>query len=98
MSDGGELEGRWASDPSGRHDYRYWDGSEWTGHVVDGGLLPTAPPAPHQGAQPPPSWFQPSGASGTGIPVDDVFGRTGGYAAEAGFSTGSEPEERDWAP
>lgn len=28
---------RWAPDPSGRHEYRYWDGNEWTGDVSDGG-------------------------------------------------------------
>jgi len=26
----------WLSDPTGRHERRYWDGSRWTAHVVDG--------------------------------------------------------------
>jgi hypothetical protein len=25
----------WFLDPSGRHEYRFWDGSTWTGHVSD---------------------------------------------------------------
>jgi FtsH-binding integral membrane protein len=27
----------WAADPSGRHEYRYWDGARWTDHVADQG-------------------------------------------------------------
>jgi hypothetical protein len=26
----------WKSDPTGRHERRYWDGNDWTEHVVDG--------------------------------------------------------------
>jgi hypothetical protein len=28
----------WHPDPTARHDYRYWDGWEWTDDVADGGL------------------------------------------------------------
>ncbi|HEV3282399.1 MAG TPA: DUF2510 domain-containing protein [Acidimicrobiales bacterium] len=35
----------WFRDPTGRHELRYWSGSEWTDHVVDGGV-PAADPAP----------------------------------------------------
>ena len=27
----------WEFDPTGRHQYRYWDGASWTSHVADGG-------------------------------------------------------------
>jgi hypothetical protein len=27
----------WASDPSGRHEFRYWDGADWTDYVSDRG-------------------------------------------------------------
>lgn len=27
----------WYPDPLGRHEYRYWDGAAWTGHVADAG-------------------------------------------------------------
>jgi uncharacterized RDD family membrane protein YckC len=40
---------RWAADPLGRHQYRYWDGAQWTDHVADDGVVghdPVAPPSP----------------------------------------------------
>jgi uncharacterized protein DUF2510/fibronectin type III domain protein len=42
----------WYADPSGRHEIRYWDGTAWTVHVADKGVVaidtgePTAPPLP----------------------------------------------------
>ncbi len=49
MDDQGEpTAGQWANDPSGRHRFRWWDGSEWTGHVFDG----EAPPSRAPGATP----------------------------------------------
>jgi uncharacterized RDD family membrane protein YckC len=35
---------RWAPDPLGRHHYRYWDGTQWTEHVADNGVVSTDPP------------------------------------------------------
>jgi uncharacterized protein DUF2510 len=43
----------WYADPSGRHQFRWWDGARWTAHVGDDGepsfddgvLLPPAPPS-----------------------------------------------------
>ncbi len=29
---------QWAPDPTGRHQYRWWDGREWTPHVADNGV------------------------------------------------------------
>jgi hypothetical protein len=34
----------WLIDPSGRHEKRFWSGSEWTEHVSDGGVPGTDPP------------------------------------------------------
>ncbi len=34
----------WLTDPSGRHEQRYWSGSEWTEHVSDGGVPSSDPP------------------------------------------------------
>jgi Protein of unknown function (DUF2510)/Fibronectin type III domain len=31
----------WYADPAGRHEYRYWDGTDWTAHVSDGGITAT---------------------------------------------------------
>jgi Protein of unknown function (DUF2510) len=40
----------WLIDPSGRHEKRYWSGSEWTEHVTDGGV-PGIDPPPASGGQ-----------------------------------------------
>ena len=46
------AEAGWIADPTGRHEYRYWDGSAWTDNVSDGGVsavdpMPVEPePAP----------------------------------------------------
>ena len=29
----------WFTDPTGRHEHRYWDGSAWTEHVASGGVV-----------------------------------------------------------
>jgi hypothetical protein len=33
----------WASDPTGRHELRYFDGTSWTSHVSDAGVQATDP-------------------------------------------------------
>ena len=33
----------WLSDPTGRHDHRYWDGTQWTDHVADAGVAASDP-------------------------------------------------------
>ena len=33
----------WASDPTGRHQFRYWDGNAWTANVSDNGNVTTDP-------------------------------------------------------
>jgi hypothetical protein len=47
----------WKSDPTGRHDHRYWDGSAWTEHVSDAGVAATDPydGAPEPAAPPVPT-------------------------------------------
>jgi len=35
--------GEWRGDPSGRHQHRYWDGSDWTEHVADEGVASIDP-------------------------------------------------------
>jgi len=32
------MAARWMNDPTGRHQYRYWDGSQWTENVYDAGV------------------------------------------------------------
>lgn len=33
----------WHPDPTGRHQFRYWDGSTWTEHVANNGMTATDP-------------------------------------------------------
>ena len=33
----------WQPDPSGRHQYRWWDGDRWTHHVADDGVANSDP-------------------------------------------------------
>jgi hypothetical protein len=40
------IEASWLSDPSGRHELRYWDGEQWTDHVADDGTQGSAPFVP----------------------------------------------------
>jgi hypothetical protein len=35
----------WHPDPRGRHELRYWDGTQWTDHVADDGAMSTDPVA-----------------------------------------------------
>jgi hypothetical protein len=35
----------WYSDPAARHEQRYWDGTRWTGHILDSGLAGEDPAA-----------------------------------------------------
>jgi hypothetical protein len=39
----------WLIDPTGRHEQRYWSGSEWTDHVTDRGVPGTDPLPPSTG-------------------------------------------------
>ena len=34
---------RWAEDPMGRHEWRWWSGAGWTDHVADDGVAATDP-------------------------------------------------------
>jgi hypothetical protein len=38
----------WMTDPSGKHDERYWSGTEWTEHVMNDGT-PANDPLPNRG-------------------------------------------------
>ena len=51
-----EPQARWYPDPTGRHQLRYWDGSQWTEHVATAGVPstdpPTMPPGPRATVRP----------------------------------------------
>ena len=73
--------GRWAADPAGRHELRWWDGDQWTSHVADGGTTsvdplpaqaepqaasdPDAAAPPDDGFAPPDDWEERKAAART---------------------------------
>ncbi|HEV7865176.1 MAG TPA: phospholipid scramblase-related protein [Acidimicrobiia bacterium] len=70
----------WYPDPSGRHEHRYWDGSQWTEHVSSHGRQSTDPDPT---SQPPPTVARPTekivrdvakaGATGVGSGGGTIF-------------------------
>jgi len=71
----------WQPDPSGRHEYRYWDGTEWTDDVSDAGAT---------SVDPLPGLTPPGGASPSGDPTA-VIDPTQGYAPTAAYGTPTPP-------
>jgi uncharacterized RDD family membrane protein YckC len=89
---------RWAPDPLSRHQYRYWDGSQWTEHVSDDGVVATDPPiaspapsfeerAPEDAGYAAPTGLEPAPIAGSG------FGAThlGAPVAGTGAASWSQP-------
>ena len=82
-----ENPARWAADPLGRHQYRYWDGTQWTEHVSDDGMVATDPPVP----DPAPTTSAPAPAST--FPTDpSPDPGAAGYAAPTASSAAGSPE------
>jgi hypothetical protein len=67
----------WYSDPAQRHQFRYWDGSEWTAHVSTGGVTSVDPAGPGP-AQP---GLAAAGTPGAGTPVPPGAGAADGPQA-----------------
>lgn len=66
----------WHPDPTGQHESRYWDGSQWTEHVAGQG--PQPPPVAAPPPEPPPApAAAPPAAAADGI-ADDAAGNRGG--------------------
>jgi Septum formation/Protein of unknown function (DUF2510) len=86
----------WNPDPSGRHEYRYWDGTNWTDDVSDNGVTSIDPLAAAGGPgypteQAPTAPFEPTQAYGQG-PAAPGYGEPsppGGAYPPAG--TGAYP-------
>lgn len=91
----------WNPDPTGRHEYRYWDGTTWTDDVSDNGVTTVDPidagaPADPTLAQGAPQFGQQPGAQQPGgyppQPGYDPYGSSGAVPpaqpAKSGPSTG----------
>lgn len=85
------MSGEWRPDPGGRHQFRWWDGSQWTDSVADGGEITTdpmpAPPAPVASA-PPASTPAPAAPSGPSSISGDLL--DGRYAESEGQSVANQ--------
>jgi hypothetical protein len=79
-----QQESGWFADPTGRHMYRYWDGSRWSSQVSDGGTAGVDPDALDEAAAatPPAPGTQAPGPQATTAadrpPVHEVSQRSGG--------------------
>lgn len=81
----------WNPDPTGRHEYRYWDGSTWTDDVSDGGVTSVDPVsgAAAPGAEPtapfePTQPYAPQAGPPTGPPTGGFGPGTGAYGPQPG--------------
>ena len=80
MNDAPPNPPRWAPDPLGRHEYRYWDGGQWTEHVSDDGMVAVDPPiaaAPGASSTPAPN------------PASSAYATSQAPAYPASYPTGS---------
>lgn len=97
----------WNPDPTGRHEYRYWDGDDWTDDVSDDGVTavdpldvaappggePTAPFDPTQ-QYTPPGQADPYGAPSGGYapqPGPQDYGQPPGIGGPGGYGSGPMP-------
>ncbi|MGI9602010.1 MAG: DUF2510 domain-containing protein [Acidimicrobiales bacterium] len=83
----GGTEAGWHNDPMGRHESRYWNGTEWTEHVSNAGVQgvdPIEPAVPAQTAEHPATPTQPAPTDPT-QPIVPVAG------ADAGQPVAGEP-------
>ena len=79
-----ENPARWAPDPVGRHQYRYWDGAQWTEHVSDDGMVTADPPV----VSPPP-------VSSSALPAEPVPGTGAASWGQAPATWGQAPATYD---
>ena len=74
----------WNPDPTGRHEYRYWDGAVWSDDVSDQGVTSVDPmvqaPAPSAAPAAAPQYGVPSG----GYPAQGGYPGQGGYDSYGG--------------
>jgi hypothetical protein len=77
----------WNPDPTGRHEYRYWDGSTWTDDVSDNGITSVDPVSA-------PAATAASAATAPFEPTQPYGGEPGGYGstpAPGGYGSSRAP-------
>ena len=89
-----DIPAGWQPDPRGRHEYRYWDGKQWTDHVSDQGEVSTDPVAD----------TSPAGEVASGeksaifTPEPTPAPSTAGSSPPPGASAGPEPTQTEPTP
>lgn len=78
----------WYTDPAGRHEYRYWDGTDWKPEVSDGGVTTVDPLGPPPSA---PRTTEPEPA------IDSAGAAPAGGSAGPGGPTMAPRRRRKWA-
>ncbi len=94
LSDTGAPKPDWYPDPSGRFDFRYWDGETWTGHVSRAGDTSWDPPPGSEAAE---------AAAAVGGAVDEPYAADAAVAEPAVVEPAAaepapEPAGSEWAP
>ena len=76
----------WNPDPTGRHEYRYWDGGNWTDDVSDNGVTAVDPvDGPASPGGEPTAPFEPTQQYTPSPGPTDPYGQgTGGYGPQPG--------------
>ena len=84
----------WNPDPSGRHEYRYWDGSNWTDDVSDNGVTSADPLAGAGGPGYPTDQTPPTQVDQTQADPTQAYGQgpaAPGYDPSGGYQSGGYP-------
>jgi hypothetical protein len=78
----------WHPDPTSRHEYRYWDGGQWTDDVSDGGVTSVDPVAQAQ-----PGGYPSGDPATTPFSPTDTYGGPGGTPSGAQYPQYGAPAE-----
>ena len=81
----------WHPDPTGRHEYRYWDGERWTDHVADQGQASIDPVDGGGGAGGAAATTADTGEGETHGADPAVGGDAGGWTAPESDAAGDQP-------
>src|SRR3954462_15664747 len=91
------VDASWQPDPSGAHELRYWNGTDWTEHVSDQGTTgqdpltaPLPPPLPAPVAPPPPPAPGPGPAPPPAAPASPAGPRRGRSCSRSRRQAGLE--------
>src|SRR5438045_3227866 len=86
------MDASWQPDPTGRHQYRWWDGAGWTESVADDGRTSTDPVGPSASTSAsPPTVVGATAGSPFGAPAGSPLGAPGPVPAAHSLPDYSTP-------